>query len=172
MYNITYAWRPTDRRPEADAGGGTPSRPPDACAQDTREARGHRLVRGAAKVRGRVGLVAVLTPHVGPSPPASNKRGARELRSALRGVWAPAQTPQAPRTVNLDKNPKARTTNRRLQIVSKIGWTPRRQRRDHPTSLSCRETDICNLLWHTAVKIGNVAAVGRPTRARPRCRPL
>ena len=99
MYNITRARRPTDRRPEADAGGRTPRRLPDACTQGTREARGYRVVGGAAEVRGRVGL-DVLPPCVRAPRTASHERGARELRSGLRGVWTQAQAPQAASAVN------------------------------------------------------------------------
>jgi hypothetical protein len=121
MYNITCVRRPTDRRPETDARSRTPGRAPVTCARGACEARGHRALGGTAQVRGRVGLVTV-NPSclVGAPRTAAHGKGARELRSGLRGVWTQAETTQAA-AVNLAhvpaaEKPKTRRTNQRLQL--------------------------------------------------------
>lgn len=117
MYNITYGWRPTDRRPEAETGGRAAGRPSDACARGTGEARGNRVVGGATEVRGRVGLVDVVTPRVGAPSTASHERGAGVLRSGFCGVRFQASAPQAAPTVRSDSGPdsernqETKTTN-------------------------------------------------------------
>ena len=99
MYNITHARRPTDRRPEANARGRTPGGPPDACARGAREARGHWLIGGVAKVLGRVGFVDLPT-RLGAPRTTSHERRARELRSSLRCVWTQTQATKAASTVS------------------------------------------------------------------------
>jgi hypothetical protein len=101
MYNITHARRPTDRGAEAEPGGRTLGRPPDACARGACQARGDWAVGGAAEVRGRMGLVnAIPRRLVGAPPTAAHGRGAPELRTGLRSVWTQAPAPQAASAVN------------------------------------------------------------------------
>ena len=97
MYNITHARRPTDRRPKANARGGTPGGTPDACARGAREARGHWLVGGAAKVLGRVGFVDLSTRIAAPRT-TSHERRARDLRPSLR--WSQTQATKTASTVS------------------------------------------------------------------------
>jgi hypothetical protein len=131
MYNITRAWRPTDRRPEADARGRTPGRAPVTCARGACEARGYRALGGTAEVRGRVDLVNVNPSWlVGAPRTAAHGRGARELRSGLRGVRPQAQTSQGASEVN---SVHLRTAKRTKDEENQSAFTTCLQNRINPT---------------------------------------
>ena len=124
MYNIIHVWRPTHRRSQADPRGCAPGRPSDARPRGTCEARGCWLVGGASKVRGRMGLLEVLTPHARATSTSSHEKGARELRSGLRGVWTQASAPQTASTMKRRERTSScrpsllRLTFRRLPLVA------------------------------------------------------
>src|SRR3990172_3807073 len=115
MYNITHGRRPTHRRSQADPRGRAPGRPSDARTRGTCQARGCWLVGGAAQVRGRVGFVNALPPYVRATPTASHDKGARNLRSGLRGVRTQAPPPQTASTMS--GRPPRRAGSRRLPEV-------------------------------------------------------
>src|SRR3990172_8908465 len=115
MYNITHGRRATHRRSQKDPRSRATGCPSDARTRGTGEAGGGWLVGGAAEVRGRLGFVCALSPYVRATPTASHDKGARNLRSGLRGVRTQAPPPQTASTMS--GRPPRRAGSRRLPEV-------------------------------------------------------
>ena len=134
MYNITHGPRATHRRSQKDPRSRATGCPSDARTRGTGEARRYRVVGSVAEVRGRVGLVDfLLPPHVRTTRTASHQKGARNLRSGLRGVRTQAPPPQTASTMT--RGPRHRDLRMRQTVTHVPGLFRYRCRRPHQGSV-------------------------------------
>lgn len=125
MYNIIYAWRPTHRRSQTDAGGRAARRSSDERPRGAGEARGSCLVGGASKVSGRMGPAEFPALETSGQGATTHETGARDLRPGLRGIrlqTAAPQTSSAMRRYRVASTAKDRPSTRLPSLLGLTLW--------------------------------------------------